>query len=160
MALLSGTDSHASSALLAHFLMCLSKDGQCHSQLAALCRGAPEPAPRAPCPHAVRCRSRRLRSVRDAERGCPEKGIRESSRRPVKCHLQLADKPAVRMEPVAMSSGVGWRGGSPGPPQPSGFQLPVLSKSFCHFWGTRTKSHGGEEHTNAPAASVMTAGIQ
>ena len=50
MALLSGTDSHASSALLANFLMCVTKDGQCHRRLAVPCRGAAEPAPLCPLP--------------------------------------------------------------------------------------------------------------
>jgi len=38
---------------------------------------------------------------------------------------------------------------SPGSPRPGGIQLPVLSKSFCHFWGSRRKSQVGAEHTNA-----------
>ena len=65
--------------------------------------------------------------MQDAGRGCPEKGIREStsesSRRPVKCHLQLADKPAARMEPAGISSGVGWRGAAPGTHSPVDFSF-------------------------------------
>lgn len=127
MAPLSATNSHTSSALLANFLMCTSKGGQCHRRLAVLCPQAPEPAPHAPCPHVVRCRSRSLRSVQDAGQGCLEKEIwesmSESSQRLVKRHLQRSERSATRMEPVGISSGVGWRGAALGPHSPMDFSF-------------------------------------